>query len=59
MIQECFDLYWRIKTQHGILNKDMYNINENGYMIGVAGSSKVVFLKFQKQVFINQAGNQE
>lgn len=28
-------------------------------MIGVAGSSKVVFLKYQKQAFINQAENRE
>ena len=28
-------------------------------MIGIAESSKVVFSKFQKQVFINQASNQE
>ena len=58
-IREWFDLYWRIKAQHGILDKDTYNINENGYIIGVAGSSKVVFSKSQKQAFINQAGNRK
>ncbi len=28
-------------------------------MMGTAGSSKGVFLKYQKQAFINQAGNRE
>ena len=58
-IREWFDLYWRIKAQHGILDEDTYNMDENGYMMGVAGSSKVVFSKSQKQAFINQAGNRE
>ena len=52
-------MYWRIKAQYSILDKDMYNMDENSYMIGMAGSSKVVFSKSQKQAFINQAGNRE
>ncbi len=58
-IQEWFDLYWSIKAKHGILDEDTYNMDENDYMMGVAGSSKVVFSKYQKQAFINQAGNRE
>ena len=58
-IQQWFDLYWSIKAKHGILDEDTYNIDENGYMMGIAGSSKVVFSKYQKQTFINQAGNRE
>ena len=34
-------------------------MDENGYMMGIAGSSKVVFSKYQKQAFMNQAGNRE
>ena len=37
----------------------MYNMDENGYMMGIVGSSKVVFSKYQKQAFINQPGNRE
>ena len=37
----------------------LMKIRENGYMMGIAGSSKVVFSKYQKQAFINQPGNQE
>ena len=44
-IQQWFDLYLSIKAQHGILDEDTYNMDENGYMMGIAGSSKLVFSK--------------
>ncbi len=34
-------------------------MDESGYMMSIAESFKVVFSKYQKQVFINQAGNGE
>ena len=34
-------------------------MDENRYMMGIAGSSKVVFSKYQKQAFINQAKKRE
>ena len=34
-------------------------MDENSYIIGVVESFKVVFLKSQKQTFINQASNRE
>ncbi len=34
-------------------------MDENSYVKGIVGSSKVGFSKYQKQVFINQAGNRE
>ena len=58
-IRKWFDLYLSIKAQHGILDEDTYNMEENSYMMGIAGSSKMVFSKYQKQTFINQAGNRE
>ena len=51
--------YWSIKIEHSILDKDIYNIDDNKYMMGIAGSSKVIFSKYQKQVFINQPRNRE
>ena len=48
LIQEWFDLYQYIKAQHSILDKDIYNMNENSYMIGIAGSFKLIFSKSQK-----------
>ncbi len=34
-------------------------MDENGYMMGIAGSSKALFSNYQKQTFINKAGNWE
>ena len=48
-----------IKTKHNILEKDIYNIDKNGYIMDIGRSSKVVFLKYRKQIFIKQAENQE
>lgn len=59
IIQDWFELYKSIKAEYGILDKDTYNMDENRYMMGIAGSSKVVFSKYQKQAFVNQAGNRE
>ncbi len=59
MIQNWFNLYRSIKAEYGILDEDTYNMDENGYIMGIAGSSKVVFSKYQKQVFMNQAGNRK
>ena len=59
VIQDWFELYKSIKAEYGIFNKDIYKIDENGYMMGITGSSKVVFSKYQKQALINQAGNWE
>ena len=55
-MQEQFNFYLFIKTQHGIYDDNIYNINKNSYMIGIARISKIVFSKYQKQIFINQAG---
>ena len=34
-------------------------MDENRYIIGIAGSSKVIFSKYQKQTLINQSENRE
>lgn len=36
-----------------IFNKDIYNINKNRYIIDIRNSFKMVFSKYQKQIFIN------
>lgn len=58
-IQDLFNLFWSMKAHYDILDEDIYNMDENGYMIGLAGSSKVVFSKYQKQALVNQADNRE
>ncbi len=59
IIQDWFKLYQSIRAEYGIFDKDTYKMDENRYMMGIAGSSKVVFLKYQKPAFINQAENRE
>ena len=54
-----FDLYISIKIRYGILDADTYNMDEKGFMLGVAGSAKVVISKYEKQAFVNQVGNRE
>ena len=53
IIQDWFNLYQFIKAEYGILEIDTYNMDENGDMMGIAGSSKVVFSKYQKQTCMN------
>ena len=48
-----------IKVEYGIHDNDMYNMNKNEYIMGIVGSSKVVFLKYQIQTFENQPKNRE
>lgn len=52
-------MYQSIKAEYGILDEYMYDIDENRYAIGIAGSTKVVISKYQKQAFLNQARNWE
>ena len=46
--QDWFTLYASVKAQYGILDEDTYNMDEKGFMMGVAGSAKVVFSKHEK-----------
>ena len=43
-----------MKAQYGILDEDTYNIDEKKFLMGVAGSAKVVFSKYEKQAFVKQ-----
>ncbi len=45
IIQDWFNQYRSIKAEHGILDEDTYNMDENGYTMGIADSFKVVFSK--------------
>ena len=35
-------------VKYGIFDKNTYNMDKNKYMIGIAGSSKVVFFKISE-----------
>ena len=51
IVQDWFNLYWSIKAEYSILDEDTYNMDK----MGIAGSSKVVFSKYQKQVSVIEA----
>ena len=57
IFQHWFDLFLSIKEKHGILDEDIYNMDEKGFMMG--GSVKVVISKHEKQAFSAQLGNRE
>ena len=59
VFQHWFDLILSTKQKHGILDEDIYNIDEKGFMIGGAGSTKVVISKHEKQAFTAESGNRE
>ncbi len=46
VIQKWFDLCKSINAEYGILNKNTYNIDKNDYMMSIAGSTKIIFLKY-------------
>ena len=53
------ELFLSVKQKHGILDEDIYNMDEKGFMMGVAASAKVVIPKHEKQAFSAQSGNRE
>lgn len=59
IFHEWFELYNSVKAEYGILDKDTYNMDEKGFMMGVAESAKVVFSKHERQAFVRHCGNRE
>lgn len=57
--QEWFDLYNSVRSQHGIAQSDIYNMDEKGFAMGIADSSKVLVRRSEAQAFSVQAGNQD
>ena len=53
IIQDWFNLYQSIKVEYDIFDENIYNIDKNRYIMGIARSSKVIFSKYQKQAFMN------
>ena len=58
-IQKWFDLYNSTRIQHGILESDIYNMDEKGFAMGITDSSKVLVRRTERQAFSVQAGNQD
>ena len=50
IIEDWFALYNSVKAKFGILDENTYNMDEKGFMMGVTGSAKVVFSKYEKKL---------
>ncbi len=48
--QDWFNLYRSIKAEYGILDEDTYNMDENGYLMGIAGAPKWYFLSTKNRL---------
>ena len=46
---DWFNFYQSIKVKYIIFDKNIYNIDKNGYMMGIIESTKEVFLKYQNK----------
>jgi hypothetical protein len=58
-IQQYFDLFLKEKTEKGIYDDDIYNIDEKGVMLGVISKARVVVSRGTKNPYIAQPGNRE
>lgn len=52
MFQKWFILYHSTEIKYGIIDKNTYNIDEKSFMMGIAGSAKVVISNYEKQAFV-------
>lgn len=48
IIYNWFNLYQFTKVKHDIIDKYMYNLGTNWYMIGIVGNFRVIISKYQK-----------
>jgi len=54
-----FELYSRIKNQYNIRNRDIYNMDEKGFLQGRISKLKVVISKHLAKQHITQDGSRE
>lgn len=48
-------MYQSDKAEYCIFHENGYNTGKNSCRVGIAGSSKAIFSKYQKLIFFNQA----
>ena len=54
-----FDLFQQTVNEYQIVNEDIYNMDEKGFMQGVIGKLKVMVSKYERNAFMTQYSNQE
>ncbi len=57
--KQWFTLFHRIRTEHSIMDEDIYNMDEKGFMMGITQRTHVLISIQQKQAFVRQDGNRE
>jgi hypothetical protein len=62
VFQRYFDLFWTLRDMYNIDTRDIYNMDEKGFMQGVIGKQKVIVSreeKFRGKSYVTQCGNRE
>jgi len=57
--EHWFQLYKREKTANNVADCDVWNLDEKGVMLGVAGKARVIISKYEKNPHTTQSGNRE
>ena len=52
-----FELFQKTVEEHKICNKDIYNMDEKGFMQGVLGKVRVMVSKYERKAHMTQCGN--
>jgi hypothetical protein len=59
VLEEWFDLFHTAHIQYGVVDDDIYNMDEKGCMKGIGDNSKVIVPKEEAQATSNQPGNRD
>lgn len=59
MVNGWFKLYADTVQRYNIQRADIYNMDEKGFAIGLAGRVKVICPKYDLKAYMNQCGNRE
>ncbi len=57
--KQWFTLFHRIRTEHSIMDEDIYNMDEKGFMMEITQRTHVLIPIQQKQAFVRQDSNRE
>ena len=58
ILKEWFELYMTTRAKYGVADEDIYNMDEKGFAMGIADSSKVI-VKRETTPFIVHPGNRD
>ena len=59
ILKDWFELYRRIKAQYNVRDRDIYNMDEKGFLQGVIAKLRVLLSKYEAKKYMTQCGNRE